>query len=247
VFREVLVMVTEASALERVLDLQSEDAAINRLGHRRETLEEAARLQELTATLEELDADLSIATKQRDEIARDQDRLEGAIAAGDAKIQREEHRLFSGAVSNPKELGALQAEVAMLKRQRAELEDKLLEVMVQRDGAMATLESLSEERARIGAEAAELGRKVEELTSAIDRELSEHKSRRDSIASDIPADLTSLYESIRDTKGGIGAAALEGDTCTGCHTKLPAREVERLRAEGGLQRCDNCRRILVVR
>jgi predicted nucleic acid-binding Zn-ribbon protein len=57
----------------------------------------------------------------------------------------------------------------------------------------------------------------------------------------------SLYDSIRASKNGVGAAALVGGTCQGCHTQLPAREVERMRAEGGLQRCDNCRRILVVR
>jgi predicted nucleic acid-binding Zn-ribbon protein len=62
----------------------------------------------------------------------------------------------------------------------------------------------------------------------------------------LPQELVALYEKIRAAKGGVGAAALEQGTCQGCHTKLPAREVERLRAEGGLQRCENCRRILVV-
>jgi predicted nucleic acid-binding Zn-ribbon protein len=56
----------------------------------------------------------------------------------------------------------------------------------------------------------------------------------------------SLYDTIREQKHGIGAAALEQGTCQGCHTKLPQKEIERMRAEGGLQRCDNCRRILVI-
>lgn len=236
----------DSSALRQLLNAQREDSAIARLAHRRGNLEEAKRLEEVLAQLEELTSDAAIARKKSDEITRQQNRLEGEMEIGDAKIEREEQRLFSGGVSNPKELGALQAEVEMLKRRRATLEDDLLEVMVHSDQARATLESLQAEGAQTSAQAEELKVTVSSLTEEMDRELSEHQTSRSEHASVVPQPLLELYESIREAKGGIGAAALERDTCSGCHTKLPAREVERLRAEGGLQRCDNCRRILVV-
>jgi uncharacterized protein len=135
----------------------------------------------------------------------------------------------------------------MLRRQKAEQEDELLEVMVQRDQAATTLESLTSEHADLKRETDELSRKVSELTGEIDAQRSEHASRREELAGGIPQQLLDLYDKLREEKSGVGAAALESGMCTGCHTQLPAVEVERLRSEGGLQRCDNCRRILVVR
>jgi predicted nucleic acid-binding Zn-ribbon protein len=236
----------DSSALTRLLDVQSEDSAIARLTHRKETLPEAQRLSELRDRLGELRADDEIAAKQAQEAAREQDRLEGEIQILDQKVQREEGRLYSGSVSNPKELKALQDEVGMLKRKRSELEDALLEAMVQREQADATVESLNQETESTAREEAAVTEVVESLNRDIDSELASHRSSREEAAGDVPDDVLSLYEKLRADKGGVGAAALHGDTCEGCHTALPAVEVERLRAEGGLQRCDNCRRILVV-
>ena len=236
----------DAASLTRLLELQEQDTAIRRLEHQRDSLPEAQRLRELREQLAEVEADLDIATRQRDGIAREQTRLEDEASTLTSKLEREEKRMYSGGVSNPKELSSLQAEVEMLKTKRSGLEDGLLEVMVQRDSATSLVESLEEERARLSSSAQDLGARVEELTAEIDGKLREHGELRGRIASSIPEELLTSYESIRDSKGGVGAAALEQGTCQGCHTKLPAAEVERLRAEGGLQRCDHCRRILVI-
>ncbi|MDQ4057746.1 MAG: C4-type zinc ribbon domain-containing protein [Actinomycetota bacterium] len=234
------------AALRRLLDLQEQDTAITVLETRRSTLPEAQQLAELNDSLAELEADLAIATKQADEIRREQSRLEDEIKLTEDKINKEEQRMFSGTVANPKELSALQAEVESLKRRRGGHEDSLLEVMVGGESATETVQRLTAERDVTRARANELSAAVERLTGDIDAELSEHRTQRDSIAPEIPGSVLELYEGLREQKHGIGAAALVAGTCEGCHTKLPNKEVERLKAAGGLQRCDNCRRILVV-
>ena len=236
----------EPAVLQRLLDLQTEDTAIKRLEEKKAALPEAARLRELTDVLDELTSDLEIATKQDDEVAREHSRLEGEIELLDQKIAREEQRMFAGTVSNPKELSSLQAEVESLKRKKGALEDQLLEVMEQRESSAATVERITVEKNQASAESEELTGKVGVLVADIDGQLAQHSSQRDQVAAGLPADLLSLYERIREQKHGVGAAALEQGTCQGCHTKLPQKEIERMRAEGGLQRCDNCRRILVI-
>lgn len=235
-----------ATDLQRLLDLQAEDSTIKRLTERKAALPEAQKLQEVNEQLAELTSDLEIATRQSTGVARDQDKLEGEIEIADGKIAREEQRLFSGSVANPKELSALQAEVEMLKRKKSDLEDQLLEVMVAKESATATLERLQDERSRAAAGAEQLTKEVALLVNDIEAQLTDHDARRAGIVTEIPDDVLKLYEQIRASKGGVGAAALEDGTCQGCHTKLPNKEVERLKAEGGLQRCENCRRILVV-
>jgi predicted nucleic acid-binding Zn-ribbon protein len=236
----------DPASLHRLLELQAEDTAIKRLEERRASLPEARRLDEVSAALAELEADLEIARKQHDEIVREVARLEGESGLLDQKIAREEQRMFSGGVSNPKELSALQAEVESLKRKKTVLEDELLEAMLGREGAASTMDGLVKERDETATEASELTTVVEGLTGDIAAQMQSHGTRRTEIAGTIPDDLLKLYEQLRTSKGGVGAAALEAGTCLGCHTKLPQRELERMRAEGGLQRCDNCRRILVV-
>ena len=235
-----------SAALRRLLDLQSEDTAIKQLETRRASLPEAQRLDELNDALAELEADLAIATKQSGEIAREQSRLEGEIQLLDGKIAREEERMFSGSVANPKELSALQSEVESRKRRRSQHEDALLDVMVQGEAATEMAERLGAERDESSARAIELGATVGALNDDIDAELSRHRAERESVLPDVPASVLQIYDRLREQKGGIGAAALVGGTCEGCHTKISNVEVERLRAATGLQRCENCRRILVV-
>jgi predicted nucleic acid-binding Zn-ribbon protein len=236
----------QPSVLARLLDLQEQDTAIRLLHHRKKTLPEAAELSRLEGQLAELQADVEIADKRCSEVTRALGRLEGDIELLSRKIEREEKRLFSGSVANPRELGALQAEVDMNRRNKARLEDEVLEVMVAKDQAEDTLQRLELERSDAEGHATTLGASVDEISSAIDAELGARASRRDEIARELPAELLSVYDRIRDAKGGVGAAALVDGTCQGCHTQLPARDVERMRREGGLQRCDNCGRILVV-
>lgn len=236
----------EPAALRRLLDLQDEDSVIKQLLHRRESLPEARELADVNERLAELTSDLEIATKQFEEAEREQSRLEGEISLVDAKIGREEQRMFSGSVSNPRELSALQAEVESLKRKKGGIEDQLLEVLVQKDQASATFESIRDEHGATEGRSKELSEIVGRLTQDLSADLDVHHEQREKIAPDIPGDLLTLYDKLREQKNGIGAAALVGGTCEGCHTQLPAKEVERLRAESGLQRCDNCRRILVI-
>lgn len=232
--------------LRRLLDLQAEDSAIARLQERKAALPEAQRLAEVTDQLAELEADLEIARKQNDEIGREQSRLEDQIELIDQKLAREEQRMMSGKVANPKELSSLQAEVESLKRKRGGEEDQLLEVMVQKDSALATVDKLDSEREQAQREHDELSAAVARLTGEIEVETTEHQAKRTEIAASLPDDLVQLYEKVRATKNGVGAAAMVGGTCQGCHTQLPAVEAERMRKERGLQRCDNCRRLLVV-
>nr|MBA2599652.1 hypothetical protein [Actinomycetota bacterium] len=134
----------DSAALRKLLDLQTEDTSINQLQRRRADLPEAKALAELNESLAEMSSDLEIARKQHDELVHEQTHIEGEMGLLDQKIVREEGRLYSGGVSNPRELGALQSEVASLKTRRGEMENSLLEVMVQREQATTTLGALQE-------------------------------------------------------------------------------------------------------
>jgi uncharacterized protein len=67
------------------------------------------------------------------------------------------------------------------------------------------------------------------------------------LAAGLPAELLALYEKVRASSSGVGAAALHRGRCEGCHLQLNTTDLNRLRdapAED-VVRCEECRRILV--
>jgi len=58
-------------------------------------------------------------------------------------------------------------------------------------------------------------------------------------------DLLALYEDLRRSKKGVGVAELRAGICQGCHQKLSAMELDRLKRTEGVKRCEYCRRILI--
>jgi predicted nucleic acid-binding Zn-ribbon protein len=231
-----------------LLQLQTHDSAIDRLNHRRGSLPEDTRLAELAeavAAVDQLTAERqgSLATVQRD-----QARLEHEIDMVTTKARSEEARAASGKVTSPKELTAIQDEVAALKRRQTALEDELLELMEQRETLEAELAELASRREGFTAEQAEVTKARDAALVEIDQELDGERAARDAVLTAVGDALRALYDQIRARQGGVGAAALVGNTCQGCRVTISPVELAAVRKlpPEEIKRCENCRRILVV-
>jgi uncharacterized protein len=235
------------AVLEDLLVVQEHDSAADRLRHKKETLPEEARLTEVEQALAALDASMADVGGRRDEVARRQQRHEDELSSVEAKIGEVEKRLYSGAVTIPRELQAMEADVASLKRHRSDIEDRVLEAMQEREPLDGELTALEQQRTSLEAEAEQLRQAIATQTKEIDAELDTELAARTAAAASIPADLLSQYERLRAKQGGVGAARLVNGRCSGCHLTLPATELDRLRHEAPdtVVLCDQCGRILV--
>lgn len=230
-----------------LLLVQEHDTTADRLRHRRTTLPEAAQLRALEEELARLEATLAEVEARATDAARVQRRLEGELALLEAKITELDAKLYSGTVTVPRELQAMQAEGETLRGRRTTLEDEVLDAMGLREPLDAEVSTLVKRRADLDAEGARLRAAVAEAEAAIDKDLAAELQAREAAAAAIPADLMGLYEQLRAKLDGVGAAPLVNGRCGGCHLALPATEVDRLRKEppGALVRCEQCSRILV--
>jgi uncharacterized protein len=77
-------------------------------------------------------------------------------------------------------------------------------------------------------------------------ELETLQAKREQIVPEIDEELLELYEDLRASKKGIGAAALVDGACQGCHQALSAVQLDKLKKTDGIKRCEQCRRILVI-
>ena len=231
-----------------LLEMQAHDSAIDRLTHRRESLPEHGRLADLGAALAAVE---QLAAERQGILAtvrREQQRLEAEVDMVTRKAASEEARAISGRVTSPKELTAIQDEVAALKRRQSTLEDELLERMELRETLERELAELSERREQVTAEQAQVTAARDRALVEIDRDLGAERSARDAVAARLGGELLGLYEQLRARHGGVGAAELVADTCQGCRVALAPLELAALRKlpKEEVKRCEHCRRILVV-
>lgn len=238
-------------AASALLDLQKVDRTRDRLYEQRERLPLRADLGDVEARMSEVKGAIGRVQKEADDLERDERRVEEEVRLIEEKITSEEDKMYSGKVINPKEVSAIQDEVAMLKRRKAPLEEKGLEELETRDQLISERGKLEEELADLEREASEVRDRIAEAEATIDRNLAIEMDKRTALVSSIPPETLEEYESIRESKKGIGVGALENGICTACSEALSAVEVDRIkikaRAGDWLFRCEHCRRLLVVR
>jgi uncharacterized protein len=241
------VVKADPNAQLKLLDLQAVDAEVGQLRHRLGHLPQDVEIAELTRargrTLGEL-RDQQIVV---DDLVTAQEKADADVEQVKARRARDQHKMDSGAVSNPKDLERMQHEMETLQRRISVLEDEELEVMEQLEEAQVTLRRLQEEMHATDERLAELNGAREGLAGEIKAELAIVETRRDPLVADVPDDLLALYEKLRAAKGGIGAAALRARQCGGCMISLDPSELARIKtlADDEVLRCEECQRILV--
>jgi predicted nucleic acid-binding Zn-ribbon protein len=231
--------------MDRLLELQGLDSAIDRLEARRGQLEAGAELAAARGRTEEAEGQLGELRLALDEIQRTQSRLEHEVDTMNQKSAAEEKRMYDGSVANAKELEAIQHEIASLKDRRSRTEDDLLDLMQRREDLETRANAIDKDVQELRARLEEIGGESVQELDRIGAELAERRSAREALTPEFDEELLELYEELRRQKKGVGAAALVDSVCQACHEQLSALELARLKKTDGIRRCEHCRRILV--
>jgi len=230
---------------ERLIQLQELDLSIDRLNARREMLEGQEDIRAASQRAAEAETRLGQLKLDVDLVAREQLRLESDVDSMERKIEAERKRLYDGSVANAKELQSIEAEIASLTHRRSDKEDQVLELMEQREGLEARLSAFEAEATEARDRLAEIeqtsGQELVEVREALDQRTRE----REAMVPEFDPELLDLYEELRRSKRGVGVAMLTDGVCQGCHQKLSAMYLDRLKRAEGIRRCEYCRRILV--
>ena len=231
--------------MDRLLELQELDSAIDRLEHRREQLEAGEELSVAREALEEAESQLGELRLAVDAVDADSRRLEHEVESINAKIAAEEKRMYDGSIVNTRELEALQHEIASLRERRARAEDQILEQMERREEldprALEADASVSAARDKVEAVGGDAVAELERIAA----ELEARRAERTALVPALEEDLLELYEDLRGQKHGVGVAAIADGVCQACNEKLSAVELDKLKHTEGVKRCEYCRRIVV--
>lgn len=231
----------------KLLDLQEIDSKVVQLRHRRASLPQLKELATLNGERSGILDRVRDARIVVDDLTTEQAKAEADVEQVRARRLRDRERMDSGQIGNPKDLQRMTHELESLERRVATLEDAELEIMEKLEEAQAVLTRAEEELAAVDQRVADLEAERDVQWSEIDTEVEAVQASRAPVADGVPADLLALYEKLRESKGGLGAALLRARECGGCRLTLDHAELAKVKAAASdeVVRCEECSRILV--
>ena len=239
-------MKASKSAQEKLLALQALDSSLIQLDHKAKNLPVSKLLDEKIIA-HATARDLCVAAEtEKSDIKHELSKSEVDVEQVVSRIERDEKRLASGQ-GTPKELEQLQHELGSLAKRRAELEEIELEVMVRIEALDQRIASLSTERDALHEDVIKLSKEKDVALEDINRAKNANISERSALAGEIEPELLGLYEKIRSSADGIGAARLHTGQCQGCNLTINAADLSKINSlpDDDVVRCEECRRILV--
>ncbi len=230
----------------RLLDVQALDTRADQARHRRATHPTLVAIAEIEARAQALEEEGITRSTEVGDIRREVTKAEDDVQSVRSRAERDTERLDSGQGS-PKDLQALQSELGTLAKRQSDLEDIELEAMERLEAAEAALKAV---HSRIDEERSVLGELMLErngLWAEIDAELASLAAGRAEAVAGIDPALLALYEKLRASHGGIGAAQLHHGECGGCHVKVDPGSLRDMASSSAdtILRCEECGRILV--
>jgi predicted nucleic acid-binding Zn-ribbon protein len=231
-----------------LLELQRLDSRCDALRARRAGLPERALLRGCESELAAVAQRREELRGQRTAFDREERRVEALVADLEAKARAVERDLYSGRITAPRELEALQLELSMIQRQQREREEEELVVLEQEERADGEATALDARRASLEEQAAGLRAALAEAEADIDAELGRLAAERPARVSRLSEVLLAAYEALRPHPrlAGRVAASIQGGACGGCHMALPTAAASRFAQEpsGAIIHCPHCGRIL---
>lgn len=169
---------------------------------------------------------------------------EQAVQDQDYKIKQSQNRLYSGKVTNPKELEDIQNEIEALKRYREVLEERLLETMLVVEDAEESFDQAQEKLESARTQQAQKEAKLKGEKGQIEKHVAQlEEQRKNQIAGISEADLET-YKKIRLKRGGVAVAKVEHQGCSACGATLGTAAYQAAQSPTQLTYCDTCGRIL---
>lgn len=230
-------------AFDSLMELQEIDVKLDALDDREKTLPERERAEKSSETVTAVEK----AFKRDEEILHKeklaQKKIEDEIKSITDKIQREQQRLYSGTVTNPKELSGMQQEIKSLEERRDEQETALLEQLEVVEPMEKEISVLSERLTELKKEATEAESAFAAVSAEITSARAGLKKERTAVLPDVPKDQLDTYEKARK-RFRRAVVRIEDGLCQGCRTDIPTAELERIKSQPGLSKCPNCGRLL---
>ena len=209
-------------------------------------------LQKVTDLLDESEALIRARSEhaelreRMDDLNRQQHAIEWDIDDVRTKIAPAEEKLYSGNVTNPKELANLQHEVELHKAKQTKHEDTALELMEQIENNNKNLTASESHLILIEKQWKQEQKQFLKEQTKLKRELTSLEQKELSMIGHINPSILDIYKEVCDNRQGNAVARVANGMCMGCRINLSLAELQRARVDEQLIMCSYCGRIIYL-
>ncbi|GIV08012.1 MAG: hypothetical protein KatS3mg019_0103 [Fimbriimonadales bacterium] len=222
-------------------DLQALDHYLDRLRHEVAELDNGERLRSA----------LDRSRQRMDEIRRNYHETharateqELRLQEFDERIRRAEADLYSGRLTNPRELQLMQFEIEEAKRAREQMDTEMLQVWEQMETMKQDIDSTERDLQKLERLYEAHMADYRQRKAALESEIEFHMRERAELVAQIAPEPLERYQKLRERLGGTAVAIVEQKACSVCHTLLTPYILKRLQNEDVLIACESCGRLL---
>ena len=172
-------------------------------------------------------------------------RLESDLATLKDQVGELETRLYGGAITNVRELTAIETEHSAARRNLAQVEESIAPAELAAEHARQRYEELTKELTE--KENSWKTRKIElgQEKVKVGTEFNKMLAQRNAEAEHIPEEDLARYNRLFKSNRGIAVVRVDRGVCQGCSVRLPVGELTRLRNADGPIPC-SCGRALLT-
>ncbi len=167
---------------------------------------------------------------------------ERAVQAQHIQIEQAESMLYGGSIKNPKEVQDLQQKAESLKRHLSTLQDVQIEAMLAHEEKVAMLDKTKRALKKLRNELIQQNSELGGEQTVLKREKTHLLKEREIALSDIPPEMLSTYDKLREAKNGFAVVSVMDSSCSACGAMLTPSQQQIARAE--LTYCRSCQRII---
>ncbi len=235
------------TGIKHLWELQTLEEEKLDLERKARTFPEVRELKMLKADIEENQAKIQVMKDELVQIKRNLKQEESGIMLLKEKMEKASTQLYSGEITNAKELETAEKNMEINKEKVEEAEDRALVLMEQAEKAEEQIKQLLKDLDTKKGQFRELNKSYTERKAGLARALEEHEARNKKLVEKIDPQLMQKFCNLCgrfDDKKGV--ALLENGVCSGCHMSVSFDLLKQSKNKPKELMCDNCGRLLLV-
>ena len=192
-------------------------------------------------------AESAIALKNAELSAVEEEKrgLEESLAMEAENITRSEGRIKE--IKTQKEYQAVSKEITAARKQKAEMEEQILQKIGRTEELKGEIGGLEENLAALQGNIAEQKAEVQSRIDKLDEGIVKDNAARDEIVKGLSSSVIRRYTLLREQRRGLAVVEARGGSCLGCNMNLPPQLYNSLFRGDELITCPHCQRMLVLR
>ncbi|MCR2044931.1 zinc ribbon domain-containing protein [Anaerosalibacter massiliensis] len=229
--------------LELLWELQKHEDYLKIIKKKLEDLAKTSYIETMTIRIETLEQGLNDKEKSLERNSELFRKNNLALKDLNYQLSKIEKELYSGVVTDLKQLDYMDKESEVIRDDINKLEIDMLSIMEDMDEIRQEIEKIKIEHDKNKERFKESILEYEKITNELREEARKEMDFIYDISSKIEKDIYEKYSSIKENKG-YAIAVIKEDECSGCHVIIPIFLLDKVKAKEEIVQCENCRRIL---